>query len=158
MPIYEVQGPDKRIYEIEGPAGASDAQLINALKRHLGMGRNEMPMPPVAPREQSTPGMGSAFGRGLEQLISTGKTAYGATFGDPRAAMEESLKRREAIGAKYGESPGWEEVKKAYQERGLLPAIGEYVSQIPSAIAEQTPQIATTIGAARLGADRKTHV
>jgi len=35
MPIYSVQGPDGRIYDIEGPEGASDAQVISALEEHL---------------------------------------------------------------------------------------------------------------------------
>ncbi len=36
MPIYSIQGPDGRIYDIEGPAGASDQQLIAVLKQQLG--------------------------------------------------------------------------------------------------------------------------
>ena len=35
MPIYSVQGPDGRIYDVEGPAGASDAQIISFLRRQL---------------------------------------------------------------------------------------------------------------------------
>ena len=45
MPIYSVQGPDGRIYDIEGPAGASDAQVINALKNHLAQTQEEAPKP-----------------------------------------------------------------------------------------------------------------
>ena len=35
MPIYSVQGPDGRIYDVEGPAGASDAQIISFLRRQM---------------------------------------------------------------------------------------------------------------------------
>jgi len=33
--IYTVQGPDGRTYDIEGPAGASDEQVINAVEMYL---------------------------------------------------------------------------------------------------------------------------
>jgi hypothetical protein len=36
--------------------------------------------------------------------------------------------------------------------RGLLPAAGEAISQIPSALAEQAPNIAASIASAKLGA------
>jgi hypothetical protein len=35
MAVYEVQGPDGTIYEIEGPPNAKDEQIIGALRSHL---------------------------------------------------------------------------------------------------------------------------
>ena len=35
MPIYELQGPDGTIYEVEGPEDASNESLIAGLKSHL---------------------------------------------------------------------------------------------------------------------------
>ena len=37
MPIYSVQGPDGRIYDVEGPAGASEEQIIGAVRRQYLM-------------------------------------------------------------------------------------------------------------------------
>ena len=35
MALYEVTGPDGKQYEVEGPAGATDAQIINAVTSQL---------------------------------------------------------------------------------------------------------------------------
>ena len=35
MALYEVVGPDGKQYEIEGPAGATDAQVISAVRRKI---------------------------------------------------------------------------------------------------------------------------
>ena len=84
--------------------------------------------------------MFSTFGTGLEALIS------------PEEAARRGVERGEAISQQYAPGANLEAVKKAYEERGLLPAAGEVISQIPGAVAEQVPQIATTLGSAKLGA------
>ena len=35
MALYEVTGPDGKVYEVEGPAGASDAQVIAAVRQQI---------------------------------------------------------------------------------------------------------------------------
>jgi len=35
MPIYSVQGPDGRIYDVEGPAGASEDQILAFVQQNL---------------------------------------------------------------------------------------------------------------------------
>jgi len=141
MPIYSVQGPNGKIYDIEGPAGASEQQIIATLQQHL----TEAP----APAKQ--PSILESGARGFESAVSTGRTGLASLMGGNEAA-QAGLQRQEEIANKYGPEAGWEEVKKAYSEKGLLPAIGEYARQVPHALAEQAPQIAASMAGARVGA------
>ena len=95
-------------------------------------------------------GIAGALGMGVEAPISAVRTGLESLLGG-NAAVEAGLGRKAKLEEKYAEQPGFEQVKKAYEERGILPAVGEYVSQIPAALAEQAPQMAATIGAARVG-------
>ena len=61
MPIYSVQGPDGRIYDVEGPAGASEAQILGAVRRQFLMSQ------PSAPKEDTT-GFKASASAGLERL------------------------------------------------------------------------------------------
>ena len=140
MPIYDVTAPNGRVYEIEGPAGASDAQLIATLQQHLAS--------QPAPKK----GIGAAAAKGLESLISIGRTAVGAAFGSPEEAAKEGLQRGRDIGERYAEPTSLARVKQAYEDQGLWAATKEAVGQVPGAIAEQAPQLATMAGTARLGA------
>jgi hypothetical protein len=97
-------------------------------------------------------GIGAAVGKGIESLISSGRTAVGALTGSPEEAAQAGLKRGEDIGARYADQVSLDKVKKAYAERGILPAAGEAISQIPAALAEQVPNLAATLGSARAGA------
>jgi len=104
------------------------------------------------PNEQPKKGgVAGALGLGLESLLSSYRTAAGAVT-DPNKAAQEALARQQALGEKYTEPTSLERVKKAYEEQGLLSAAKEVASQVPSAIAEQVPQLGTMFGGARLGA------
>ena len=104
-----------------------------------------------APKPAKKSGVSGALGLGLESLISSGRTAFGA-LSDPEQAAQAALTRQQALQQKYEEPASWERVKQAYEQSGLLSAAGEAVSQIPKAIAEQAPQIGATLGGARAGA------
>jgi len=43
MPLYSIQGPDGRTYEIEGPAGATREQVIAAIQAQLRQNRRSSP-------------------------------------------------------------------------------------------------------------------
>ena len=146
MPIYSVQGPDGRIYDIEGPEGASDAQVVGALRNHLA----SLPPPEETPKPKT--GIGAAVSKGIESLISSGRTAFGAATGDADEAARAGLERGEAMGKKYADQVSLQKVKDAYNKDGVLSAAGEALSQIPAAIAEQAPNLAAMAGSARLGA------
>lgn len=96
--------------------------------------------------------VGGAFMGGLEGLISSMRTGVGAATGSAEEAAMAGLQRGQERAEKYGEATSLERVKQAYRDRGILPAAGEVLSQIPAAIAEQAPNIGATIGSARLGA------
>jgi hypothetical protein len=97
-------------------------------------------------------GIGAAVGKGIESLVSSGRTAIGALTGSAEEAAEAGLKRGEDIGTRYAEQVSLEKVKKAYEKDGVLSAAGEAISQIPAALAEQAPNLAATLGTARAGA------
>ena len=97
-------------------------------------------------------GLSGALGRGLESLLSSGQTAVEAVAGSPEEAARRAIAREEKLGGKYEEQVSLDKVKKAYEEKGLLSAAGEAISQIPAALTEQAPNIAATLGGARAGA------
>lgn len=96
--------------------------------------------------------VGGAFASGLESLLSSMQTGAGAATGSAEEAALAGLKRGQERAAKYGEATSLERVKQAYAKDGFLSAAGETLRQVPTAIAEQAPNIATTLGAAKLGA------
>ena len=67
-------------------------------------------------------------------------------------AAQRGQERAQQIGEQYAPGASLEKVKQAYEQRGLFPAAREAISQIPAALAEQTPQIVATLGAAKAGA------
>ena len=93
MPIYSVQGPDGRIYDVEGPAGASEADVLGAVRRQYLMSQSAAP-------KQDTTGFKAAAAAGLERLGGEFELLKGKTgFKDTAAAQKEyeaAQKRAEA--------------------------------------------------------------
>jgi hypothetical protein len=106
--------------------------------------------PEEAPKPKT--GIGAAIGKGVESIISSGRTALGAATGDAEEAARAGLERGEAINKKYADQVSLQKVKDAYNKDGVLSAAGEALSQIPAALAEQAPNLAAMAGSARLGA------
>jgi len=140
MPIYSVQGPDGRIYDIEGPEGASDADVISALEEHL------------ASKPKPKKGLMAALGKGIESAASQTRTGVAGAFGSAEEAAKAGIERGEDIGDRYAEQIGTEKVKEAFNKDGVLAAAKEVGRQIPLAIAQQAPNLAIGAGGARLGA------
>jgi len=97
------------------------------------------PTPPAPPPPKS--GLAADIQRGTESMLSSELTGAQSLLGGKQAA-EAAKARQEDIEKRLGHQEGFEAVKKKYEESGLFPAIGEYVRQIPGALAEQAPQIA----------------
>jgi hypothetical protein len=108
----------------------------------------EVERAPAKPKE----GVFAAGLGGLKRAASQLQTAGEAVVLSPEEAARRGLERSEAIGAEFAPGASLEAVKQAYAERGLLGGAGEAISQIPTALAEQFPQTAATLGSARAGA------
>lgn len=89
---------------------------------------------------------------GIERFISSGQTAIESVTGSPEEASIAGAERQQEIGTRFAPGADLEKVKEVYKEDGLPSAIGEAVSQIPEAVAEMSPFIATTLAGAKLGA------
>jgi len=138
MSIYTVEGPDGRHYDIEGPAGASEAQIIAAVQQYIS----------TQPKKES--GVIAQLRQGTEQMLSSSQTAAEAMV-NPEAAAKRGLERGQKLSDKYEDPLQWAKVEEAYKKNGLLSAAGELAGQVPQAIAQQAPNIATGLAGARLG-------
>jgi hypothetical protein len=142
MPIYSVKGPDGRIYDVQGPEGASDEQVIAFLQQHLA----------EQPQQKPKEGLIAGLEKGAESTFSQLRSGLGSLLGSGEEAARAGLERGEDIGKRYADQVSLEKVKQAYADKGLLSAAGEAISQVPYAISEQLPNLATSVGGARLGA------
>jgi len=104
--------------------------------------------PPTAPKEST---FGSELVRGAKQLVSSTRTGVGSVF-SPEEAAKAGVARSEAIGQEAGIGPSLEAVQKAYQDKGVLSAAGEAVSQIPRALAGQGANLTAMYAAGKAGA------
>ena len=96
-------------------------------------------------------GVGAALSKGFESFLGAGQTTLESPFGANKAA-ERGLQRGEALDKKYEDQIGLDKLKQAYEQKGIIGAGGELARQVPLALAEQAPNIAASLGSARLGA------
>ena len=129
---------------LEFPDGTDPSVIQTTVKRMI----SESPVQTGgAPQE----GITAALTGGFKRFLSTGETAAESLI-NPELAAQRGVERSRQIGEQYAPGASLEKVKQAYESEGLFPAIKEGISQIPAALAEQAPQIAATLGSARLGA------
>ena len=146
MPTYDVTVEGKT-YEVNAPDETTAWQWANYTHRQQ---KQQAP----APKEST---IGSELVRGGKQLFSTSRTGIGA-LATPEESARAGVERSQQIAAEAGEGPSFAALRKAYEERGLLPAAGELLSQIPRAVAGQGAQLAAMAGGAKLGAMAGTAV
>jgi hypothetical protein len=137
MPQYEVALPNGKKYRVDSPEPLSQDQVWQAVQGQIGQAPKEGIL---AALTGGTKRLGSTLETGLESLIN------------PELAAKRGAARQEEIGQQYAPGASLEKVKQAYEQKGLFPAAYEAVSQIPAALAEQAPQIASAMGGARVGA------
>jgi Large polyvalent protein associated domain 38/ADP-Ribosyltransferase in polyvalent proteins len=140
MPQYMVDVPGSGKYRVDSPEDLTNDQVWSLVQGQLGQ-----------PAPQPKEGIGAAFTGGIKRFGSDIETALESVI-NPQTAAERGVERSKKLGEQYAPGASLEKVKKAYEERGLFPAVGEAVSQVPAALAEQFPNMATAIGGARLGA------
>lgn len=97
-------------------------------------------------------GIGTALRRGAEQLVSTGQTALETVTKGGEEAATRALERQADIQARLGEGASLDRLLETYRQQGLLAAGKELAGQIPTAIAEQLPNIGATVAGAGAGA------
>jgi len=140
MPLYQVEIPGRGKFKVESPTELTDEQAYEAVMRDIG---NEPP-----PKS----GILAALGKGTESTLSQLRSGLSGALGSGEEAATAGLQRGEAINRKYADQVSLEKVKEAYEKNGLLSAAKEVAGQVPAAIAEQAPNLATAFGGARLGA------
>ena len=138
MPIVNIPGVGK----VSFPDEMSEAEIARAIERDI------LPKIKVEKPEE---GLGAAIKGGASRLASTIQSGLESLF-DAEGAARRGLEREEEISRKYAPATSLDAVKRAFAERGLLPAAGEVASQLPGAVVEQAPQIGATLASARLGA------
>lgn len=136
-------------YSIRLPDGTLVRNIPDEISPEEAKRRILRERPDLAPPPKE--GIGAALRGGAERLLSTTQTGLESLF-DAEGAARRGVERGEDISRRFAPGADLEAVKKAYQERGLLSAAGEVISQIPGAVAEQAPNIAAALGGARLGA------
>jgi hypothetical protein len=134
---YEVALPDGRVVEFPDSVPHNEAERI--IREQL-----------LAPKPKE--GLIAGIQKGAESTLSQLRSGIGSLVGSPEEAARAGLERGEDINKRYAQQVSLEKVKQAYEDKGLLSAAGEVISQAPYALAEQFPNLATNIGGARLGA------
>jgi hypothetical protein len=142
----DVRLPDGTIVQ-NVPDGTSRAQLAEKLRRNGYDVPDEWLSEPKG-------GVLAAAQKGIESLISSGRTAFGAATGDATEAGRAGAARSQDIAGRYKDETGWDKVTEKFNDPngGFMSAAGEVLRQTPLYLAEQAPNLATTLGAAKLGA------
>ena len=97
-------------------------------------------------------GLLSNLQRGAESTYGDIRTGLAGVL-NPTEAAKTGIEREEEMRQRLGpQESRLSKVEKAYADKGLLSAIGTGLGEIPGAITEQVPQLATAFGGARTGA------
>lgn len=123
MPLYEITAPDGKVYEIEGPAGASERDLVLATQRHIREQQTEdIARRRAALSRQPEPTPETTFGGNVKELfkgVVPGAIGLAETAGTGIAALlpdeteksaREKIKEIAGIAKKpFEAAPGYED-------------------------------------------------
>lgn len=127
---------------------AGDVEAASRLARFIDQNLNQQPQAEAPAPEEGI--FASGIG-GFKRAGAGLETALGSII-DPEGAAQRGLQRQQELSGQYAPGASLEKVKQAYEQRGLLSAAGEAISQVPSALAEQLPNIAATLAGGKAGA------
>jgi hypothetical protein len=151
MPIYSVRGPDGRIYDVEGPAGASEAAITNFVRRQYLMSQPAAAEPTSA--GFSLKDLFTSFGQGAvgstkaltdvagaENVASQQLEKAGEALQQRLSPARQAELRRQQERTKKAEESGStaEEIKAALQNVAEAPlqstaqALGSFVPYLPT--------------------------
>lgn len=165
MPLYRIQAPNGKTYQIEGPEGASDAQVAQAVIAQFP----EANKPPSTERTwgEATGDIGASAVSGLGSLIQMPGQLYGLATGNfndtGTLGLGKSIQKwgeeHKSEGLRAREAKRERKVAAAEQE-GQLSAFGTSFKEtikdpalLMSFLAEQVPQLFVP-GSAAMGAGR----
>ena len=147
---YEVELPDGTVVEgIPDEMSHADAKAY-ILKRRPDLAGN-------APTAK--PGIVNEAKRGLEQFLSSSGTGIAAAGGQEAAntAATRGVAAQQDIARRRGKAP-MEAVSRVYDKEGFFPAAGQFVRDMPRALAGQLPHMGAAIAGGRAGAMAGTAV
>lgn len=121
---------------LEFPDDTQDSVIDSVVKKHLGI--------------SDTAGVVESAKGALKRGLASAETAITAPFVGGEEAGIKGLEAQKAIEERPGFS--WDEIKRKYEQEGVLPAAGEAISQIPGTIAEQAPTLGAIFTGGRIGA------
>lgn len=149
--IYSIRAPNGKVYEVRGPEGASQPQLVRALlAKHPEAAQPAAPAAPAAaeePKDKEASLIGS-LAKGVLGTASDIRTTLGSIFGDENEAVREGLARQEELERQYGRSAGLSAIADAYTRGGFGSALGSALSGAPKIVAEMYPYAAIMGGGA----------
>ncbi|CAB4180599.1 RelA/SpoT [uncultured Caudovirales phage] len=143
MPIYTVEAPNGKVYELEGPEGSTPEQLSSALYSQV---------PDAATPFVKESGVIAQGKKGFEQLVSGFQTTGEAALGDKNEAARAALARQAEFDRKYEQSPSLERTAEAFKEKGFFSGLGQLASDAPDVLAAQIPQFGLSYAGGRAGA------
>lgn len=134
MPIYSIQAPNGRTYEIEGPEGASQQDVINEVMRQYPDATGGQPQQPTAKPKAAVSDLGYSALSGLGSVVQFPGQLYGLATGNADnslSQMGKSIKEyagsQQSAGLKARQQAQQEAIKKAGEE-GFLSEAGTAIS------------------------------
>jgi len=142
MPTYSITAPNGKTYSIDGPAGATQDEVIREI-----LARDPEANTPIKPRK----GILADVMGGAENLLNIGKTGIAALTGNTNAAAQAGIEREKNLQQKYESGFQPEKILSEYDKGNYLSAAGEAVKQVPSAVAGLAPSVGQELGLAAAG-------